>query len=90
MVPLVGLFVDDGRSFGDLSVLEASAYEKFNAHIKGAYWRSSRRRPSRMMERVVLTERPQRGKRHTTCTKLGKIEQSVLHRRSCKRVEEGD
>lgn len=81
--------VKDVRKFEDLSVLDVSSYERFNAHSNTVYKESSRGRAPRMQKTLMLMTRKQRGERYKMSTKIESRSQSVVHRRYSKYMEVG-
>lgn len=56
------------RTFGDISVLVASAYEQCTVHMKRAWQESSMVRAKRMPDTVMFTERRRTDEPHTLST----------------------
>lgn len=78
------------RRFGNISVLGASACEKFNVHMKRAYGGTSRRRAARLQDLLMLMERKQRRKKHTMSSEVGTGSKRVILRSLTKFLKEGN
>lgn len=59
--PLLDNLVEEVQRFAELPVLETTAYEQLNAHIRTAYRRSSRKPATCMQERNVDGTSTKRG-----------------------------
>lgn len=71
--------VADVRRFWDVSALNASAYEKFNIHIKRPNRGTFRRRVTRIQEKVMLLEPQGTDERRTISTEVRSSSQSMVH-----------
>lgn len=86
---LLNHLVEYVRRLGDISVLDSSVPEEFNAHTNMSYRGLSRGRATRIQESITLMKWQQKRERSIISAEIGRTSRSVEHKKECRCMEEG-